>query len=46
LSGRIVTGFTFRSQQGATLAVGAELGGLGQTNQSLWTASARGVVPF
>ncbi|MBX9840238.1 MAG: autotransporter outer membrane beta-barrel domain-containing protein [Xanthobacteraceae bacterium] len=46
LSGRVVTGFAFTSRQGATLAVGAELGGLGLTNQSLWTASARGVVPF
>jgi hypothetical protein len=46
LSGRIVTGFTFMSQQGATLAIGAELGGLGLTNQSLWSANARGVVPF
>jgi hypothetical protein len=41
LSGRIVTGFTFMSQQGATLAIGAELGGLGLTNQSLWSANAR-----
>jgi hypothetical protein len=46
LSGRIVTGFTFMSQQRATLAIGAELGGLGLTNQSLWSANARGVVPF
>ena len=46
LSGRIVTGFTLMSRQGATLALGAELGGLGLTNQSLWSASARGVVPF
>jgi hypothetical protein len=46
LSGRIVTGFTFTSLRGATLAVGAELGGLGLTNQSLWSASVRGVLPF
>jgi hypothetical protein len=42
----VVTGFTLMSRQGATLAIGAELGGLGLTNQSLWSANARGVVPF
>jgi hypothetical protein len=46
LSGRVVSGFTVTNKLGATLTLSGELGGLGWTDQRLWSASARGVMPF
>jgi len=46
LSGRVVSGFTVTNKLGATLTLSGELGGLGWTDQHLWSASARGVMPF
>jgi hypothetical protein len=46
LSGRVVSGFTVTNKLGAALTLSGELGGLGWTGQRLWSASARGVMPF
>jgi len=39
-------GFTVTNKLGATLSFNGELGGLGWTDQRLWSANVRGVMPF